>query len=396
MAAAIALLAPLVVYPIQARYTPAAAAGPLLVVAALHVAITGLVLLVSLTRAGARHADRLSVVFVLGVAANLLLYVHLLPVSTPTYPSLAAYPLTCLLIAGAVLFAWSVGRIVWVGLATCAAFALIGVEVHARGYAGAPFVITVAWLAVGVALAAGCARALGAFRANLLQRQKDLTALSDRLMSVQEEQLRRLSRELHDELGQSLTAVSSYLWLLEQQLPAELGKLRVRTGEARRLVARTLGQMRELSQLLRPPVLDLYGLVPSLEEHLRSFERRHRISTTLVVSGLPERLAAETETAIYRITQEALTNVVRHAQARRVRVRLGADGDRVRLEVQDDGRGFPHDGQQRTNGVGLIGIRERVRALGGTMTLESRAGVQLAVRLPLGTPRPLAETTATA
>jgi signal transduction histidine kinase len=132
-------------------------------------------------------------------------------------------------------------------------------------------------------------------------------------------------------------------------------------------------------------VLDLYGLVPSLEQHLRSFEQRHNIAASFLASGLPERLPSETETAIYRITQEALTNVARHAHARRVRVQLNADDEHLHLEIEDDGRGLADDDGKR-GGVGLIGIRERVRALGGTMNLESAAGVQLAVHIPLESP----------
>lgn len=382
-AAALALLAPMVTYPIQAYYTPAPAAGGLLLINCLHVAISGLVLLAALTPAGVRHVDRLTLALVAGVVGNLLLYSYLMPYTVPTYPTLAAYAITFLLIMGAVLFRWSEWRVAWMGLASCAVFALVGRSVTARGFDSMPFWITGTWLAIGVGVSIGCARALGATRASLSQRQNDLTALSDRLISVQEEQLRRLSRELHDELGQSLTAVSSYLWLLEQQTPPQQSTLRARTGEARRLVTGTLGQIRELSKLLRPPVLDLYGLVPSLEQHLRSFERHHKISASFFVSGLPERLPAETETAIYRITQEALTNVVRHAHAKRVRVQLAADDDRVHLQIEDDGRGLSQPNGKQRGGVGLIGIRERVRALGGTMTLESAPGVQLAVHIPL-------------
>jgi signal transduction histidine kinase len=380
--AAIALLTPFLTFPIQAYYTPAPASRALVLLGALHVAITALVLAASFTPAGVRQIDRLTLGLVGGLTGNLLLYVWLMPYTVPTYPTLTAYAMTFLLVTGAVLFGWSQRRVAYLGLASFAAFALVGYGVAARGFASGPFLITGAWLAIGVAVAIGCARTLRASRASLSQRQHDLTKLSDRLISVQEEQLRRLSRELHDELGQSLTAVSSYLWLLEQQTPLQQSALRARTGEARRVVARTLGQLRELSQLLRPPVLDLYGLVPSLEQHLRSFERRHHISASFRVNGLPERLPAETETAIFRITQEALTNVVRHAHARRVRVELAADDEHLHLEIEDDGQGLPNL-NGANGGVGLIGIRERVRALGGTMTLESAPGVQLAVDIPL-------------
>jgi signal transduction histidine kinase len=202
-------------------------------------------------------------------------------------------------------------------------------------------------------------------------------------MFVQEEQLRRVARELHEELGQSLTAVSSYLWVLQQQSPRQPVTLRAAASEARRLVARILGQLRELSQLLRPHALDLYGLIPSLEAHLRTFETRHGIAAEFLVSGVRERLPPDMETALYRIAQEALTNVARHAHATRVRVALTVMGGELRLKIEDDGDGLPQNGSGRRAGVGLIGIRERARALGGTMTVASSRGVRLAVRLPL-------------
>jgi signal transduction histidine kinase len=145
--------------------------------------------------------------------------------------------------------------------------------------------------------------------------------------------------------------------------------------------------MRELSQLLRPPGLDLYGLAPSLEAHLEAFGGRHRVVTRFRVEGLPERLPREIETAVYRIIQEALTNVARHARAKRVWVALLGRAAELRLEVRDDGVGLPPgNGASRPVGIGLIGIRERVRALGGTVTLASSGnggGACLSARLPL-------------
>src|SRR5947199_22424 len=222
----------------------------------LHTAVAGFVLMASFTGLGARRGDGLGLLFVLGLGANLLLYLYLLPFAVPTYPSLTSSAFTTLLITGAVLFSWSMRRTILVGVLVCAGFALVGVALGRRGFPMPPFVGPLSWIAIGAALAVACARVLGRFRTSLIQRQDELAALSTRLISVQEEQLRRLSRELHDELGQSLTAVSSYLWLLERKLPPDLGELRARAGEARRLVAKTLGEMRELSQLLRPPGRD--------------------------------------------------------------------------------------------------------------------------------------------
>src|SRR5882724_8014390 len=302
VAAAIALASALCLLPLQAFTVDARQLPALLVIYVIHAALAGFVLMASFTALGARRGDGLGLLFVLGLASNLL------PYAVPTYPSLMSSAFTTLLIAGAVLFSWSTRRTTLVGVLVCAGFALVGAKLGQRGLPMPPFVSTLCWVAIGAALAVACARVLGRFSASLIQRQDELAALSTRLISVQEEQLHRLSRELHDELGQSLTAVSSYLWLLERKLPPELAELRTRASEARRLVTKTLGEMRELSQLLRPPGLDLYGLAGSLESHLEAFRGRHQIATKFTAEGLPERLPEEIETAVYRIIQEALTD----------------------------------------------------------------------------------------
>jgi len=202
-------------------------------------------------------------------------------------------------------------------------------------------------------------------------------------MSLQEEERRRLARELHDEVGQSLTALNSYLWLADRALPASPDVAREHGREARRLTSKTLATIRELSQLLRPSVLDDLGLGPSLETLVESFERRHGIPVVADVSTLPERLGEQTETAIYRIVQEALTNVERHARASQAWVRAGMDGSRLFVEIADDGVGFPPPGTGR-RGLGLIGMHERARALGGSVRLQN--GTRTIVRLELPGP----------
>ncbi len=204
---------------------------------------------------------------------------------------------------------------------TWLALTLMASVLSATGVLAAPFSLVLSSLGIGMGFAVATARMLGDFRVALVRRQARLRALSVRLMSVQEEERRRLSREIHDGLSQSLTAVASYLWLIDQQLPEERETLRRLTGDARRLLAQTLGEMRELSQRLCPPLLELYGLVPSIEAHVKAFEERHKIATRLDATGFPARLPVNVETALYRITQEALTNVARHARAQRVRVR---------------------------------------------------------------------------
>ena len=388
VAAAIALASGFCLLPLQALSIGTGQLPVLFLIYGIHTAVAGFLLIASFTGLGARRGDGLGLLFVLGLGANLLLYLYLLPFAVPTYPSLMSSAFTTLLITGAVLFSWSMRRTILIGVLVCAGFALVGVALALRGFRMAPFVAPLCWIAIGAALAVACARVLGRFRTGLIQRQDELAALSTRLISVQEEQLRRLSRELHDELGQSLTAVSSYLWLLERKLPPDLGELRARASEARRLVAKTLGEMRELSQLLRPPGLDLYGLAGSVEAHLEAFRGRHQIATKFTAEGLQERLPEEIETAVYRIIQEALTNVARHAHAKRVWVALTGEGDELRLEVRDDGVGLPADnGARRPSGIGLIGIRERVRALRGTVTLSSGPGGGACLRASLPLPR---------
>jgi signal transduction histidine kinase len=266
---------------------------------------------------------------------------------------------------------------------TWLALTLMVSVLSATGVLAAPFSLVLGSLGIGMGFAVATARMLGHFRDALVRRQARLRALSVRLMSVQEEERRRLSREIHDGLSQSLTAVASYLWLIDQQLPEERETLRRLTGDARRLLAQTLGEMRELSQRLCPPLLELYGLVPSLEAHVKAFEERHKIATRLDATGFPARLPVNVETALYRITQEALTNVARHARAQRVRVVLAATGGEIRLDIEDDGIGLPsHDGTAPT-GTGLTGIAERVRALDGTLAISSVAGTHLHIRLPV-------------
>src|SRR5439155_644673 len=147
--------------------------------------------------------------------------------------------------------------------------------------------------------------------------------------------------------------------------------LRARAAEARRLVSKTLAEMRELSHLLRPSTLDDLGLVPSLDSHLQAFADRHQIATSFTAEGLPERLPAEIETALYRITQEALTNVAKHAAAHRVRVTLVREGGELRLEIADDGHGLPaHPGGTRP-GTGLVGRGTASARSTGRSTLAS-------------------------
>ena len=379
IAALIALAAGLLFLPIEGYYRPSGDVPAVLVGWAIHTGLATFALVASYLPLAPRRIDRLVVWLVLGHVANALLYLQL----PPHDPALVASGLICLVIIGPVFFSWTPGRTALIGSVTTAAFAVAGFRLRTEDMRGGG-VSALGALVVGAGIAVASARVLGHLRASLARRRRELASLSARLMSAQEEERRRLSRELHDEFGQSLTAVNAYLWLIERQGPSDPAALRARTAEARRVVSKTLTAMRELSQLLRPSVLDDFGLVPSLDGHLKAFADRHQIATSFMTEGLPDRLPADVETALYRIAQEALTNVARHARASRVRVALAARDGELRLDIEDDGVGFPsrHANGGRV-GVGLVGIRERVRALGGTVTLHSGTGARLRVSLPL-------------
>jgi len=381
--AALLALSALLFLPLQVYYLEPSALLKIVPFYGIATALGAALLILTYSALGARYAQPLSLVFVLAITSDLLVYVYLEPYATPTYPAIVANLLTCLLIGSAVLFSWSTWRTVLAGVLMCAGFALVGAVLSSHGLPAAPFGLAVGALIAGVVTATASARVIDHFRTSLAQRQDELAAFSTRLMSVHEEERRRVSRELHEELGSSLTAILSYLWLFDRQRPEDFGALQSRAADARRLVAKTIAEMRELSQGLRPSALDDYGLLPSLDSQVKTFTERHGIVATFSAAGVPERLPADIETAVYRITQEALTNVVRHAGARHVRVVLAAVGDEIELEVEDDGVGIVTKPKNGDAGTGLIGIRERVRALGGSVALTSGSGAHLRVRLPV-------------
>jgi signal transduction histidine kinase len=210
---------------------------------------------------------------------------------------------------------------------------------------------------------------LGDGRRALEHRTHQLEQLTRLLLRAQEEERRRIARELHDEAGQILTAVKIELDLEGKR-------------EAGEMVGRALAQVRDLSNLLRPAVLDL-GLVPALETLADDFERRTRIDAELHCANPVPPIRDDVQVAIYRVTQEALTNVARHSAARRVDVRLDLVDESVRLSVQDDGHGA---GPEATPHLGLLGIRERITALGGTVQVDGGlgSGFRIEARIPMG------------
>jgi signal transduction histidine kinase len=217
----------------------------------------------------------------------------------------------------------------------------------------------------------------------------ELGRVSWHMLEDQEATARRFSHELHDELGQSLTAVKTNLNALQAGGQAD----RARLEDCLRLVEEAIGNVRQMSQLLRPTILDDFGLEAGLRWLVEGFAARTGIEAALE-SSCSGRLPDETETHLFRIAQEALTNVARHSGAKRVEVKLESSGDEIRLTIHDDGRGLPDASaaESRQSGrpgpLGMIGMRARARSAGGDLTVRSRPGegVLVEVRVPLPGP----------
>ncbi|HEY8406876.1 MAG TPA: GAF domain-containing protein [Gaiellaceae bacterium] len=191
-----------------------------------------------------------------------------------------------------------------------------------------------------------------------------------RIVAAQELERRRLARELHDETGQALTSILLGLRTIESaETPDDV---KGAADELRELVLSTLHDVRRLAVELRPKALDDFGLEPALERLTTTFAEQ----TGLIVdyhARIPERLPTDVETALYRIVQEALTNIVKHAQATRVSVVVTRQRNSVKAVIEDDGVGFEQE-ETREDGLGLLGMRERLQLVGGRFTIESAAG----------------------
>ena len=203
-----------------------------------------------------------------------------------------------------------------------------------------------------------------------------------RVVEAQELERRRLARELHDETGQALTSILLGLKALEERM-GDPGS-RAAAEELRGLVVSTLQDVRRLAVELRPSALDDFGLVAALERLTDSFSQQTGIAVDFQTALADERLPAEVETALYRIVQESLTNVVKHARARRVSILLARRDGAVKAVVEDDGQGFDSGGGA-DHGFGLVGMRERLALLGGRLAIETGrdGGTTIAAEVPL-------------
>jgi signal transduction histidine kinase len=225
-------------------------------------------------------------------------------------------------------------------------------------------------------------------KAQAHEAEHQMRELSQQLVAAQEEERRKLSRELHDHVGQTLTALRMELGRIDRLQGSADPRLGSAVGECRQLVDDMVHTVRDLALGLRPSMLDDFGLQPALEWLARDFTRRSNVPVELTVTGALDSLSDQHRTCIYRVVQESLTNCVRHARARRISVAVRAHPDALEVSVSDDGVGL--DPNRRRAGFGLRGIEERVRELGGHVSLRSASGqgATLAIWLPLTTMEP--------
>jgi signal transduction histidine kinase len=212
--------------------------------------------------------------------------------------------------------------------------------------------------------------------------------LGRQVLTAQEEERQRISRELHDEAGQSLTSLKISLDLISATLPDELATLKQNLAEISELADHTMSNLRLLAHNLRPPGLDAFGLDAALAGLCQDFSTRTQLRVNYRNADVPD-LPQLTALSLYRFAQEALTNVAKHAEAQCIEVILQADAEEVRLSVKDDGRGFDlptgREASAKGAGIGLLGLRERLETIGGSLEIQSvpGQGTMLVARVPL-------------
>ncbi len=221
----------------------------------------------------------------------------------------------------------------------------------------------------------------------LLNASQELRELSARILQAQDDERRRIARELHDGAGQLLAA----LGMEASNLARESDRLSSRAASSlssiESLIAQMTQDIRTMSHLLYPPLLDEVGLLSALTEYVRGFAERSGIQVSLDLPSKLDRLDRDYELSLFRIVQECLTNIHRHSRSKTAAIRIVRDGDRLTLEVRDEGKGMPADRlseiQSRGSGVGIRGMRERVRQLSGTMNIEAdSSGTRILVAIP--------------
>jgi two-component system, NarL family, sensor histidine kinase UhpB len=217
-----------------------------------------------------------------------------------------------------------------------------------------------------------------AFRRMLERLDAERRRSASAALEAQEDERARVARDLHDEVNQSLTGLLLHLEAARRTAPPELVP---ELTETKTLAGRAMDELLAVARQLRPTALDDLGLSAALTAHVEELERRTGIETSFEADGSGPQLDGEAQLVLYRVAQEALSNVARHSGAEHAQVRLRDDAGTVELTVSDDGRGFTFD--EAEGGLGIAGMRERALLVGGELQIESRPGVGTAVRLRL-------------
>ena len=207
--------------------------------------------------------------------------------------------------------------------------------------------------------------------------QEQLRLLSRQLLSAQEEERKMISRELHDQIAQTLTGINIRLASLKAESTLNTKGLQKKISSTQRLVEKSVDIVHRFARALRPTVLDDLGLIPALHSFMKSFNKRTGVRTSLRAFATVERLDTAKRTVLFRVAQEALTNVARHAQASRVEVSIEKLPDCICMKIKDDGKSFNLERTLHDNGgkrLGLLGMRERLEMVGGKFVVESSPG----------------------
>ena len=216
--------------------------------------------------------------------------------------------------------------------------------------------------------------------------QENLRNLSNQILHVQEEERKHISRELHDEVGQSLTAINTNLTMLQRNGAVDGALLKKKIADTQSLLQQTMETVHRFARELRPAMLDELGLLPALRCYLKNFAGRTGLRVRFEGSPEAEHLNDDQKTVVYRVTQESLTNVAKHAQASRVQVSVRKLTRGLQVEIKDNGKAFEVDRQLAGRGrkrLGLLGMQERVRLVNGHFAVESAPGKGTAVRVEI-------------
>ncbi|MGH7555881.1 MAG: PAS domain-containing protein, partial [Longimicrobiales bacterium] len=216
-------------------------------------------------------------------------------------------------------------------------------------------------------------------------RNERIRELAGRLISAQEEERRRIARDLHDDLNQKVAALSIEISNVKHHLPASASGLAEKLSSLQSRTAELVRDIRKLSHEIHPATLDHAGLVPALTSFAAELNRLEGIDVNLAMPATPARIPPHIATCIYRVAQESIRNVIRHSGTKRVALALTVDEDAVTFLVQDEGRGFDVARTKENGGLGLISIEERVRLVNGRLEVRSRpgGGTFLRVQVPL-------------